>query len=158
MGGRGPGRPPKRGRVFRNHAESKRHQRNCATESRDAEKLETLNSFRDPTIACQTFDETSIPKFSIGDMNVKCDFCSALHFKSELVNGHFNNCCHNGLIKLPEPKVHEDLKNLFLTDRDFMNNIRNYNSAFAFASFSASRQDIPGRGPYCFKIQGQIYR
>ncbi|KAF2353296.1 hypothetical protein FHG87_015951 [Trinorchestia longiramus] len=36
-------------------------------------------------------------------------------------------------------------------------NIRNYNSAFAFASFSASIKPPPGRGPYCFRLQGQTY-
>ena len=32
------------------------------------------------------------------------------------------------------------------------------NSAMAFASFSASVKDIPGNGPYNFKVQSQIHR
>ena len=40
---------------------------------------------------------------------------------------------------------------------NFRNNIRNYNSAFAFASFGAN-VDLPhGHGTYCFRIHGQTY-
>ena len=37
---------------------------------------------------------------------------------------------------------------------NFRNNIRNYNSAFAFASFGAN---VDGHGTYCFRIHGQTY-
>lgn len=40
---------------------------------------------------------------------------------------------------------------------NFMQNIRNYNAAFSFASFGANIVKPPGIGPYCFKIHGQIY-
>ncbi|KAF2345203.1 Hemocyanin N-terminal [Trinorchestia longiramus] len=40
---------------------------------------------------------------------------------------------------------------------NFRQNIRNYNSAFAFASFSANIRHPPGRGQYCFGLQGQTY-
>ncbi|KAF2357150.1 Multihem cytochrome [Trinorchestia longiramus] len=36
-------------------------------------------------------------------------------------------------------------------------NIRNYNSAFTFASFGANLRPPPGRGPYCFDLQSQTY-
>jgi len=38
-------------------------------------------------------------------------------------------------------------------------NIFGYNSSFSFASFNANLINLQGRrpGPYCFKIQGQIY-
>ncbi|XP_057380774.1 uncharacterized protein LOC130703304 [Daphnia carinata] len=35
--------------------------------------------------------------------------------------------------------------------------IRNYNNALAFASMGAQIDSPPGRGPYCFRIHGQIY-
>ena len=41
--------------------------------------------------------------------------------------------------------------------RNFKANIRQYNSAFAFASFGAQLSEPPGHGPYCFRIHGQIY-
>ncbi|KAF2354778.1 hypothetical protein FHG87_014467 [Trinorchestia longiramus] len=40
---------------------------------------------------------------------------------------------------------------------NFRQNKRNYNSAFAFASFGANIEPPLGRGPYCFRLQGQTY-
>ena len=40
---------------------------------------------------------------------------------------------------------------------NFREHIRQYNSANAFASFGAIMADIPGHGPYCFKISGEVY-
>lgn len=55
----------------------------------------------------------------------------------------------------------ENIKQLFTTDEEegsnFRRNIRNYNSAFAFASFGAAMKYPAGRGPYCFRLQGQTY-
>ena len=47
-------------------------------------------------------------------------------------------------------------KGLF-DSREFLNNIRSYNAAFAFASLGAQMAPPPGFGPYCFRIHGQIY-
>lgn len=33
-----------------------------------------------------------------------------------------------------------------------MKNIRQYNSAMAFASVSAKQKAVPGNGPYCLKV------
>jgi hypothetical protein len=41
--------------------------------------------------------------------------------------------------------------------KHFMSKIRIYNSAHAFASMGASMNSPPGRGPYCFRIHGQVY-
>ena len=41
--------------------------------------------------------------------------------------------------------------------KHFRQNIRAYNNALAMASFGADIQTPPGRGPYCFRIHGQIY-
>ena len=71
------------------------------------------------------------------------------------------NCCHNGKIILPELSYPEDLKQLLLgksvQSKNFRGNIRQYNSAFAFASFRANIDKLTNRGPYCFRIHGQIY-
>ncbi|UYV69181.1 hypothetical protein LAZ67_6002683 [Cordylochernes scorpioides] len=40
---------------------------------------------------------------------------------------------------------------------NFMENIRSVNSALAFASMGANLVPPPGYGPYCFRINGQIY-
>lgn len=36
-------------------------------------------------------------------------------------------------------------------------NIRSYNSSLSFASLGAQIDQVVGRGPYCFKIHGQVY-
>ncbi|XP_053566967.1 uncharacterized protein LOC128656828 [Bombina bombina] len=41
--------------------------------------------------------------------------------------------------------------------KNFMQNIRSINSALAFASMGANIAPPPGYGPYCFRINGQIY-
>ena len=41
--------------------------------------------------------------------------------------------------------------------RDFRENIRNYNSAMAFASMGAQIATVTSSGPYCYRIHGQIY-
>ena len=49
--------------------------------------------------------------------------------------------------------------NLQTKSSSFRQHIRIYNNLFSFASFNANIINFPGRrpGPYCFKIQGQIY-
>ncbi|CAF4910382.1 unnamed protein product [Rotaria magnacalcarata] len=75
-------------------------------------------------------------------------------------------CCHNG--KLSHLSVQNEpenfpiaLKNLFIGTDSKCNNfrefIRQYNNANAFASMGAKIEDIPGNGPYCFKISGEVY-
>lgn len=65
------------------------------------------------------------------------------------------------LERLPDPPP--ILKQLFegtheLSNR-FYDRIRYYNNCFSFASFNANLVNFNNRrpGPYCFKIQGQIY-
>jgi len=41
--------------------------------------------------------------------------------------------------------------------KNFMNNIHSINSALAFASMGTNIAPPPGYGPYCFRINGQIY-
>ena len=86
-----------------------------------------------------------------------CPLCRALRFQSEPLN-----CCHNGKVNLPPLGVFPSaLKSLFTDSTElatnFQRNIRQYNSAFSFASFGAQMVQVPGRGPYCFKIHGQTY-
>ena len=95
--------------------------------------------------------------YYIGAMDVRCQYCGALRFEREQLN-----CCHNGKVSLPPLQEYpEILRLLFYADNaegsNFRRNIRNYNSAFAFASFGANIRPPPGRGPYCFRLQGQTY-
>ena len=95
--------------------------------------------------------------YNIGEMNVICPDCAALRF-----GGESFYCCHNGKVALPNSLEYPpELKRLFdMNDHkgtNFRKYIRNYNSAFAFASFGANINHSPGRRPYCFRLHGQTY-
>ncbi|XP_057339407.1 uncharacterized protein LOC130676918 [Microplitis mediator] len=103
----------------------------------------------------------------LGEMNVSCQHCNAKHFSAEKVSNKansFNECCRHGEVALEsQPEFPILLKSLFEgtheKSNNFFNRIRNFNSSFSFASFNANLVDLSSqrRGPYCFKIQGQIY-
>ena len=89
-------------------------------------------------------NEHEIPVYYIGRMDVRCRFCGALRFQREQLN-----CCHNGKVSLPPLQEYpENLRLLFDADNaegsNFSQNIRKYNSAFAFASFGANIRPPPG--------------
>ena len=95
--------------------------------------------------------------FSIGHMTEQCQFCQAFRFPMEPLN-----CCHNGKVSLPPLSPYpQELKNLLTQNnaqsRNFKENIRQYNSAVAFASFGANILPHRRGGPYSFRIHGQIY-
>ncbi|PWA97757.1 helitron helicase-like domain-containing protein [Artemisia annua] len=72
---------------------------------------------------------------------------------------HYHLCCGNGKVFMqPEPDPPEYIKKL-LGDATFMENIRAYNQMFAMTSFSVTIDSTvnQGRGPYVFKVSGQIY-
>lgn len=88
-----------------------------------------------------------------GEVEIECKSCGALYWKGEKVT---KNCCHGGKIYLHElSKFPEELEKLFL-DKDFRSLIRNYNSTFAFASFSA-KNVTSSKGVYTMKIQGPVH-
>ena len=97
------GRPPKRGRVFQNSS----HVRLVKQELNSLISIENqsfISSFRKYKIDDQNFDENFVTQFSVGSMNIICHHCDARHFHGEMSNGHFNNCCQNGLIGLMAAK------------------------------------------------------
>ena len=112
---------------------------------------------RRKTVKCVGRDGTIPSSFSIGRCDVICEFCSAYRFPSERLF-----CCENGKVKIED--YFEDfppqLKNLFLVRNahgmNFRENIRKFNSAFAFASLGAKITPPPGNGPYCFRVHGAI--
>ena len=100
-------------------------------------------------------------------MDISCSHCGAKHFAAERVSNranYFNDCCSHGEVSLDAlsnpPSI---LRNLFSgshpKSNDFYARIRCYNSSFSFASFNVNSSNVSNRrsGPYCFKIQGQIY-
>jgi len=107
---------------------------------------------------------------SFGVMNAMCTHCHALHWlnerlkRSSLSSPQFSLCCHNGKVRLemlPDPP--EQLLALFTADtadaKRFRENIRQYNCALAFTSFTANEQDVNSRGggPWVWKTGYTIY-
>ena len=84
--------------------------------------------------------------------------CGALRFPRETLN-----CCHSGkvclceLMSFPDPLKHLLSGDTSAVRTNFLDNIREYNSAFAFASMGAQVVPPPGHSPYCFRIHGQVY-
>ena len=90
-----------------------------------------------------------VKKYSIGHSHF-CQHCQTIRFLGEPLN-----CCHNEKVQLPPLSCYPpELIALFqrkdLQSKNFMDNIRAYNSAMAFASFGAQIAFPPGRRPYCF--------
>lgn len=97
----------------------------------------------------------NIQIFNIGSLEDVCPHCSALSFKKEKGCTKFN-CCHHGKIKIPPLSTYPtELFNL-LNNRTYLNNIRRYNMAFAFASFNTTDITLSEGGPYVYKIQGPV--
>ena len=93
----------------------------------------------------------------IGSMTSVCEHCHALKFEDE----NSFKCCHGGKVSLPNLEPYpQELSDLMLEDtaqgKNFRANIRQFNSAFSFASFGANIAPPPGRGPPCFRLCGQV--
>lgn len=108
----------------------------------------------------------------MGDKNYRCIYCDALFwFKESIAKKSKNNeplftlCCQEGKIRLPITKpTPVFLENLLDPSKGqssllFRENIRAYNSMFAFTSMGAKiDHSINNRpGPYIFKISGQVH-
>ena len=65
-----------------------------------------------------------------------------------------NAACVNGTIEITLEQSGNSS-----TSCHFMQNIQAYNSAFEFASMTLTEHEFAfkGKGPYCFKINGQVY-
>ncbi|GKA10982.1 DNA helicase [Tanacetum coccineum] len=102
----------------------------------------------------------------ISDCQWSCEHCSAKFWHRERLKGYskdhkvrYHKCCLGGKVILEDE--HDPpafLKQLF-GNRLFLENIRAYNQMFSMTSFGAHVDESinNGRGPYIFKISGQIY-
>ena len=103
-----------------------------------------------------------VPEHYCGDLNVLCEFCQSKNFTKERPSdGKFTICCQKGRVNLEPIRRSELIENLMTgkheESKNFMANIRSYNSSLAFVSMGAKIVPPPGHGPYCFRIHGQIY-
>ncbi len=115
-------------------------------------------------VVCQPiFAEHLVELHDCGAMNIICEECGARQLKGERPSDKkFTQCCRKSKVILPPPKecpapLAQLMQNNHPKAKAFMRKIRTYNSAHAFASMAASIFSPPGRGPYCFRIHGQVY-
>ncbi|PWA64292.1 hypothetical protein CTI12_AA345630 [Artemisia annua] len=103
----------------------------------------------------------------LGDCTYTCRYCKAAFWYGERIKGNhsysrqpqYHLCCKDGKVLMqPEPDPPEYIKNL-LGDPNFIHNVRAYNQMFGMTSFGATIDSTinRGRGPYVFKVSGQIY-
>jgi hypothetical protein len=110
----------------------------------------------------ENFAETMVIEHNCGNLDVVCNNCQAKHFPSEQPSDKlFTQCCRKGKVMLEPIKVAPLIQKLMSRNhehsKNFHENIRSINSALAFASMGANIAPPPGYGPYCFRINGQIY-
>ncbi|GJY45173.1 DNA helicase [Tanacetum coccineum] len=103
---------------------------------------------------------------SIGKCEYSCQYCGALFWYDERlksipqnVRPKYNGCCKGGRVVLRTYQIYPEYIKLLLQDRHFMENIRAYNQMFSMTSLGANIDESIniGRGPYVFKISGQLY-
>jgi hypothetical protein len=105
--------------------------------------------------------------FDLGRMDQVCLDCGAKHWKAELPpdctanNKFWMSCCKAGavkieLLKTPPAFLKELYDDISARGRKFKDNIRRYNTAFAFTSLKCTtfNQDVSNMP---FQIQGQMY-
>ncbi|CAI5440372.1 unnamed protein product [Caenorhabditis angaria] len=98
-----------------------------------------------------------------GKMDQKCEYCGALYFSDECtLKGTYSKCCMLGKVKLNHfDKFPKDLKKLYTSNDpesiNFREHTRNYNNSLAMGSMKAQVEVPKGRGPYCYRIHGQVY-
>ncbi|OMO96975.1 DNA helicase PIF1, ATP-dependent [Corchorus olitorius] len=119
--------------------------------------------------AAQSFNAWSTSCVSPLDLGLpehQCEFCGALYWFEELPSeGKFVRCCQGGRVQLPMLKPAPIfLKTLLNHDGgkrslNFRENIRLYNSLFAFTSIEAKIDYGINKkpGPYIFRINGETH-
>lgn len=105
----------------------------------------------------------------LGRMDVPCPHCGALHWieerlaQSSPTSPNFGSCCDHGQVQLdavedPPYALQQLFLGLTAQGREFLENIRQYNTAFAFTSLGVKQDHAVNRGvgPYVFRIHGEL--
>ncbi|PWA43646.1 hypothetical protein CTI12_AA407850 [Artemisia annua] len=103
---------------------------------------------------------------AFGPCNCVCHHCHAKFWYEERLAAStrgtgplYHHYCHGGKVQLFTPHDYPDfIRELFL-DPHFLRHIRAYNQMFAMTSLGANIDETVnnGRGPYVFKVSGQVY-
>ena len=172
---------------LRRTADATRHQESRANETTDQQQTRrTADANRqqqrrnsngplfEAALQCN-IDRTNhmegVELYTLGPMDVVCQFCGAIGFKSEKRNGQvsFGKLCCNGnkthpgnLLKNP---LHRNLVELFTGTtpqaRFFRTHIRKFNSQFAMASLIIDHDATVSNqlaGAAAFRIMGELHR
>ncbi|KAI0718183.1 hypothetical protein C8T65DRAFT_570970, partial [Cerioporus squamosus] len=113
-----------------------------------------------------------IQRHDLGRMNVVCPHCGAFHWEAEKLQRsprsrpEFGICCNSGKVQIaslpdPPPALRELFTGRHAQAVEFRNNIRQYNSTFAFTSLRTDIDDninnTGGPAPWVFRIHGDLY-
>ncbi|GJX91650.1 hypothetical protein Tco_0344976 [Tanacetum coccineum] len=122
-----------------------------------------VNSRRAPTVNMATSRQQppgSADYRYLGACSYSCQNCRVLFWGEERSKSvprgsrpRYNRCCRGGRVVLRTYEVYPEYMKLLLRDRHFLDNIRAYNQMGAQIDYSINN----GRGPYVFKISGQLY-
>ncbi|GJY09513.1 hypothetical protein Tco_0377698 [Tanacetum coccineum] len=102
----------------------------------------------------------------IGKCEYSCEHCGARFWYEERIKDTrrrarpaYHRCCMAGRVVIRTYQINPEYIKLLLRDHHFMENIRAYNQMFSMTSLGARIDDLIniGRGPYVFKISGQLY-
>ncbi len=110
------------------------------------------------------------PIHNLGNMDVICTHCGALHWMAERLSSStntvnkFGGCCLQGKIALPPlhnlpPELFELYTSQDPPAKAFREHIRNYNNALAMTSTGCTVDDSlnrQGGGPWLFKLHGKL--
>ena len=102
-------------------------------------------------------------------MSFKCNYCNAYFWENEKLlrstktKFMFSLCCNHGKISLPIWKTPPEplfslLNRSCHNSKEFITNIRGYNTSLAFASLGAQLDELTSHhNVYNFKIHGSVY-
>ncbi|GJZ69212.1 hypothetical protein Tco_0632762 [Tanacetum coccineum] len=102
----------------------------------------------------------------LGSCTHACEHSGALFWFEERLKStptcslpRYNRCCKAGRVALRTYQIYPEYIKLLLGDCHFLENIRAYNQMFSMTSLRANIDESinNGRGPYVFKIFGQLY-
>ncbi|CAH9068979.1 unnamed protein product [Cuscuta epithymum] len=113
----------------------------------------------------------AVEYWDIGDAHYLCEFCNSLFWFEERVvsisskiNPKYSLCCRQGNVVLPfmkEPPsfLSELIHGVDDRSKHFIENVRSYNSMFAFTSMGGKIAHTvnKGKSPPIFKLHGQNY-
>ncbi|KAG5565870.1 hypothetical protein RHGRI_001698 [Rhododendron griersonianum] len=130
----------------------------CAND--DVEGVPPRDNAQCPISPCRNF---------LGEMDVLCPYCKALHWMDEKLNRSskknplFGTCCLQGNVRLPlqitpPPPLQALYDGNDNQSKSFRAQSREYNAANAITSLGATldKRVLSGRGPTSFTIHGEL--